>query len=347
MLDAGQLTQLALEAGLDLVGAVPAQPCPAGDAYAHWVEAGYAGSMTYLTRPDAVEKRRDPRNVMPQARTILVVGASYAGPASTLLTELSGRVARYAWGADYHNWLLTRLKRLVQLIGTALSTPVTSKCYVDTGPVLERAWAEAAGLGWVGKNGCLIHPVLGSFVLLGVALLDVDLPESKHSPMPTCGSCTACIDACPTGALIAPGVLDARRCISYLTIEHRGTIPESFRAAVGDRVFGCDTCQDVCPWNRKPINAHCAEPVPEAASLLLPPLLTMAPEIFARQFRQSPIWRATPEGLARNAAVVLGNIGDPAALAYLETAAVEHPSALVRQHAVGAIGAISLQREAR
>lgn len=342
-MDSGQLTQLAFEAGLDLVGAVRAEPCPTWREYAEWVAAGYAGGMEYLTRPDAVAKRRDPRALMPGARTVLVVGASYAGPAAPSLPALSGRVARYAWGVDYHNWLLARLKRLVRSIGTALSVPVSSRCYVDTGPVLERAWGVAAGLGWVGKNGCLIHPALGSLVFLGVALLDVDLPESKRTFTPTCGSCTACLDACPTGALVAPGVLDARRCLSYLTIEHRGSIPEPFRAAVGDRVFGCDVCQDVCPWNRGPVDARCRGSASQVASLFLPPLLAMDREIFRRRFRRSPIWRATPEGLARNAAVALGNSGDPAALPYLDAAAEEHPSPLVREHAAGAIEILSRQ----
>ncbi|MCU0522975.1 MAG: tRNA epoxyqueuosine(34) reductase QueG [Anaerolineae bacterium] len=336
-MDAARLRQLAVEAGLDLVGAVPVRPSPTWDAYVHWVDAGYAGGMAYLTRADAVARRSDPRLVLPQARTVLVCGVSYAGPAVPSLPPLGGRVARYAWGPDYHDWLLARLERLVQLLEGALHVSVVSRCFVDTGPVLERAWACAAGLGWVGKHGCLIHPGLGSFVLLGVALLDVDLPETAPGSLPSCGTCTACIDACPTGALVAPGVLDARRCLSYLTIENRGAIPEPVRAAVGGRAFGCDTCQDVCPWNRKPMKGASTDSVPETAVLFLPDLLTMDADTYARRFRRSPIWRATLEGLARNAAVVLGNTDDPAAHPYLVAAATGHPSPLVREHAADAI----------
>jgi epoxyqueuosine reductase len=297
--------------------------------------------MSYLARPDAVHRRQDPRHIMPEARSVLMVGASYAGPPPPPLAPLHGRVSRYAWGEDYHRWLLTRLKALVERIETALSHPVLSRCYVDTGPVLERAWAEAAGLGWTGRNTTLIHPRLGSYTFLGAALLDVTLPATPPETMPTCGTCRRCLAACPTGALVAPGVLDARRCLSYLTIENRGPIPEAFRASMGARVFGCDTCQAVCPWNRRPVAAHQDESAPAQALLDLTEALFIDTATFRARYRRTAIWRATPEGLARNAAVALGNLGDPAARPYLARAAAEHPSSLVREHAAWALQQLS------
>ncbi len=335
MLSSEHLQQLASEAGLDLVGAMPVGPSPAWHAYQAWVAQGYAGEMAYLTRPEALHRRQDPRNLMPEARSVMVVGASYAGAPAPPLPALTGRVSRYAWRGDYHDWVLARLKLLVESVGRALSRPLASRCYVDTGPILERAWATAAGLGWLGKNTSLISPRMGSFLFLGVALLDVDLPCAPvpERALPSCGSCTRCLDACPTGALVRPGVLDARRCLSYLTIEHRGAIPEALRASLGDRVFGCDTCQDVCPWNGRPLAAHQGEAAPAVASLGLPDLLTLDATAFRARFRALPIWRATPVGLARNAAVVLGNLGDPAARPYLVEAAAHHPDGMVRDHA--------------
>ncbi|MBN1246281.1 MAG: tRNA epoxyqueuosine(34) reductase QueG, partial [Anaerolineae bacterium] len=299
--------------------------------------------MGYLARSEAVARRRDPRQIMPEARTVLIVSASYAGAPMPPLPPLHGRVSRYAWGppsqaaADYHEWLLSRLNVLVEHLALALGRPIAARTYVDTGPVLERAWAVAAGLGWTGKSTALIHPQLGSYTFLGAALLDVELAPSPRPTLPTCGTCTRCLEACPTGALVAPGVLDARRCLSYLTIENRGPIPEVFRSAMGVRVLGCDTCQEVCPWNRRPLGAHATDPVSPLATLCLPDLLHIDAEVFRARFRHTAIWRATPTGLARNAAIVLGNLGDPAARPHLARAAAEHPSAMVREHAAWAL----------
>lgn len=318
------------------MGVAPAGPTPTWDAYRTWIDQGYAGEMTYLAREDAIRRRGDPRRILPAARSVLVVAASYAGAPHPPLPPLHGRVSRYAWGEDYHRWLLRRLQALVRRIAKETG-PFPTRCYVDTGPILERAWAQVAGLGWIGKHGGLIHPRLGSYLFLGVGLVGIELPPTPAASLPTCGSCTRCIDACPTGALVAPGVLDARRCLAYLTIEHRGAIPEALRPAVGERVFGCDTCQAVCPWNRKPLRAHAEEAAPSVATLHLPPLLTESAATFRARFRSTAIWRATPEGLARNAAVVLGNRGDPAARAYLAQAAQEHPGEMVREHAAWAL----------
>jgi epoxyqueuosine reductase len=289
--------------------------------------------MAYLTRPDAIARRADPRRILPEAQSVLVVAAGYGKGAEPVPAPLSGRVSRYAWGdEDYHRWLLRRLKALVRRLVDELG-PFAYRCYVDTGPILERAWAQAAGMGWIGKNTNLIHPELGSFVFLGVALLGVKLLSTPIPTLPTCRSCTRCLDACPTQAIVAPGIIDARRCLSYLTIEYRGTIPPEFRPLMGTQVLGCDVCQNVCPWNQKRLRAFADLPELSNAMLDLPEILRFGEDDFRTQFRRTPIWRATPEGLARNAAIVLGNLGDSAAYPHLERAARSHPSVLVREHA--------------
>ncbi len=329
-LDFLHLQALAAACDLDLVGVTAAGPTPTWDTYAAWIARGHAAEMGYLTRPAALHRRADPRHILPEARSVLVVGAQYVGGPLPPLPALHGRVSRYAWGEDYHRWLLRRLEVLVARIHADVG-PGAARYYVDTGPVLERAWAVAADLGWIGKHGCLIHPRLGSYIFLGVALLEAALPRTPPaSPPGQCGDCTRCLAACPTGALVAPGEVDARRCLAYLTIEHRGAIPPRYRAAQGARVFGCDACQEVCPWNQRPL----AVPAPpSAATLDLPPLLRLTAEEFRACYRHTAIWRATPAGLARNAAVVLGNLGDPAAIPALEEAVRTHPSAMVREHA--------------
>ncbi len=338
-LDVEHLRHLATAAGLDDVGVAPVGPTPTWEAYRQWVDQGYAGDMRYLTREQALHARADPRHILPETQAVLVAVASYSAAPSPPRPPHHGRVSRYAWGKDdYHRWVLSRLKALVRQISALTATSCPARCYVDTGPVLERAWAQAAGLGWVGNNGCLIHPKLGSYVFIGVALLGIPLPTTRApKTLPTCGRCTRCMDACPTGAIIQPGVIDARRCLAYLTIEHRGSIPEPFRPALGDRVFGCDVCQDVCPWNQKIRQATAGTSVPLNTTLYLPDLLQITSADFRARFRQTPIWRATPEGLARNAALVLGNLGAPTARASLEEAVEQTKSPLVRGHALWAL----------
>ncbi len=318
------------------VGAAQVGPTPTWAAYQDWLAHGYAADMTYLTRPDAVERRADPRIILPETHTVLVVAAPYASAPHPSLSPLHGRVSRYAWGADYHQWLLRDLETLVQRL-TAMHGPFPYRCYVDTGPVLERAWARAAGLGWIGKNANLIHSRLGSYLFLGVALLGLELEPSPARRLPHCGHCMRCLEACPTGALVAPQVVDARRCIAYLTIEHRGAIPPELRSLLGAWIFGCDVCQEVCPWNRKPLAIHESMPAPPTATLDLIELLTMRETDFRMRFRHTPLWRATWQGLARNAAVVLGNLHDPAARPVLQQAAANHPAPLVREHAAWAL----------
>jgi len=336
-LDYASLQRLAQQYQLDLVGAVQVGGAETWEAYRRWLDQGYAGEMRrYLARPDAVDRRADPRQILSETRTLLVVAASYAGPPHQDLPPLHGRISRYAWVGDYHRWLKRRLESLVSALEEDLG-PFPSRCYVDTGPILERDWACRAGLGWFGKNTTLIHPQWGSYTFLGVGLLGVDLEPTPRTQMPSCGSCTRCLEACPTGALVAPGQLDARLCLSYLTVEHRGAIPEALRPKMGSWLFGCDICQEVCPWNRKLLARHAEDSLPPHASLYLPDLLMIEPETFRARFRRTPIWRATPEGIARNAAVVLGNQGDPTALSYLRRVVQEHSSSMVREHAAWAM----------
>lgn len=317
--------------GFELVAIGPADPPERGAAFEAWLEAGYAGEMAYLARGRA--KRLDPQRVLPGARSVIACGLNYhqgdepaGGPA---------HVSRYAWGRDYHQVMEPRLRALLTFL-KAERPGTEGKAYVDTGPVLERDLAARAGLGWIGKNTNLIHPALGSWFFIGVLLVTAEL--EPDAPLPDhCGSCTRCLEACPTEAFVGPYVLDARRCISYLTIEQRGPIPVELRSEVGRLAFGCDICQTVCPWNRK------APLTGEAAFLAdgLPPLtelVTLSDEGF-QTLRQSPLRRARRPGLARNAAVALGNLGDPASVPALARA-LEDVEPLVRGHAAWALGRI-------
>ncbi len=336
MLDPQTLQHLAQTTGFVTCGSVPAGPTPRHETYLTWLEQGYAADMHYLARPDVLHKRADPRAVWPEARTLLIVAASYLRADLPALAPNQGRIARYAWGKDYHRWMPQRMQTLLAALRAHLG-PFNARVYVDTGPISERAWAVAAGLGWIGKNTTLIHPQHGSFTVLGVALLDIALPATPPSAFPGCGACTRCLEACPTGALVAPGVLDARRCLSYLTIENRGPIPEPLRPALGEMVLGCDICQQVCPWNQAPLRAVADQPAPTEATLDLIAALRMDEATFRARFRTSAIWRARRDGLARNAAVLLGLRGNDDARPVLQAARDLDPNPLVREHAAWAL----------
>jgi epoxyqueuosine reductase len=294
-----------------------------------WIGAGYAGTMAYLERTAADTKdlvRARVETPFPWARSALVCFASYnsAPPRSTAPAQPgTGWIARYAWSgrrdtdgsqrpSDYHKVLLKRLRALEASLKSELG-PFESRAYVDTGPVVERALATAAGLGWTGKNTCLIHPKLGSFGFLAVLLTSLEAaPKQKAAELPDrCGSCTRCIDACPTGALIAPYRMDATRCISYLTIDHKGRIAPELMAGMGRQVFGCDICQDVCPWNLKaPVALDPdLEPREELINPALEALASLDAQTFERTFNGSPVRRAGWNGLRRNVAIALGNTG--------------------------------------
>ncbi|HEY7654259.1 MAG TPA: tRNA epoxyqueuosine(34) reductase QueG [Methylomirabilota bacterium] len=291
---------LALELGFDLVAIGPADPPEHGPAFRGWVEAGHAGTMGYLER--RLEERLDPRRVLPGGRSVVCVALNYHQGEGA---DPSWRpVARYAWGRDYHEVIGPRLERLAAHLAEAGGA--RSRGYVDTGPVLERDLAARAGLGWIGKNTMLLHPRLGSWFFIGVLLTTADL--AHDAPVhDRCGSCRACLDACPTGAFAAPYVLDARRCISYLTIEHRGEIDPALHHGMTGWQFGCDVCQEVCPWNRKAPVTREAElrpsgPYPGAAAIS-----RMDDETIRQRFRGTALLRAKPSGLRRNVSIYLKN----------------------------------------
>ncbi|MDF2773779.1 MAG: hypothetical protein K0S86_3276 [Geminicoccaceae bacterium] len=326
--------------GFDLVGLTTLGPARTAEQFDGWLARGHAGEMSYLER--GAERRRDTRRPVDGARSAVVVALQYGG------REPSGPVARYARGDDYHDVMESRLRELHRTIDGWVGTPVRGKAYVDTGPLLERDLARQAGLGWFGKNTMLINPGLGSFFFLGALLLDLHLAPDAPFDAERCGRCTRCLDACPTGALVEPGVLDARRCISYLTIELRGPIPEDLREPMGGLIYGCDICQDVCPWNvsfsrelpeGSPFAARDALGATDARALARDILAMTQPE-FSAVFKGSPMKRAKLRGLRRNAAVVLGNVGTKNEVPAL-AAALSDDEPLARGHAAWALGRLA------
>ncbi|HEX5529320.1 MAG TPA: tRNA epoxyqueuosine(34) reductase QueG [Methylomirabilota bacterium] len=296
----GSVKALALELGFDLVAVGPAEPPEHGAALRRWVEAGHAGTMGYLSR--RLEERLDPARVLPGARAAVCVALNYYQGEPE---DASWRpIARYAWGRDYHDVIGPRLERLATHLTEAAGA--RSRGYVDTGPVLERDLAARAGLGWIGKNTMLLHPTLGSWFFIGVLLttaaLVADAPLADR-----CGSCRACLDACPTGAFVAPYVLDARRCISYLTIEHRGEIDPALHRGMAGWQFGCDVCQDVCPWNRKAPTTRHPELRPATVYPGAPTVASMDDASMREAFRGSALLRAKTAGLRRNALIYMEN----------------------------------------
>ncbi len=323
--------------GFDLCGVAPADAFPELAQFSAWLEHGHAGEMNYLRD----ERRVDPRLALDGARSLIVVALNYNAPQPYSTEQAGAReddfprgwISRYAWGDDYHEVLREKLNALVARMHAQWPEPFAARAYVDTGPVVERVAAKYAGLGWLAKNTCLINEQLGSWLFLGVVVTTLELEASLSPGEPPaadlCGNCTLCLDACPTQAFAAPYVLDARRCISYLTIELRSAIPEALRPAMGNAVVGCDICQDVCPWNRKSPVTQLAQFQPRrievpgraksengkekmgnGATLLAPQLewlASLSQEDFSRIFRGSALKRAKWRGLVRNACVALGN----------------------------------------
>jgi epoxyqueuosine reductase len=341
----------AAEAGFDLAGIAPVRPedLPELGAFIEWVDEGRAGEMKYLeSRTETGELRRaSATNAAPWVRSMVVCALNYSAdkPYSTEVSDPErGWISRYAWGTkDYHDALLPRLRKVeaaIQQCSADHDLTVETRSYVDTGPILERVYARHAGIGWIGKNTCIIHQKMGSWLFLGVILTSLDLPADSAAA-DRCGSCTRCIDACPTQAIVAPGKLDARLCIAYLTIEKRGTVAEELRPAMGHQVFGCDICQDVCPWNNKAGNAPPTSlPEFQPQERLYHPdlrwLAQMDEETYRRTFRGSPVKRAKYSGLRRNVAIAMANSGNKAFLADLENMAGE-ADPVVAEHAEWAI----------
>ncbi len=305
-----ELKAHARELGFDACGIAPAAAHPELQFFREWLDRGYAGEMAYLHR--TAERRADVRCVQPSALTVIVTATVYNTdrPYSTECADAGrAQIARYAWGDDYHDVIGARLDALVAWMREASSEPFEARAHVDTGPVQERVYAQHAGVGWIGKNTCVISPQLGSWVFLGAIIcslpLDVDTPSLDQ-----CGTCTLCLEACPTHALVAPGVLDSTRCISYLTIELRGEIPAEHRGGVGSHVYGCDVCQEVCPWNAvAPRSSDPAwQPRPAWDLVDLVELSSRSDEELAGDLRGSAMRRTKADGLRRNVAIALQNL---------------------------------------
>jgi epoxyqueuosine reductase len=312
------VTQAAIEAGFDLAGVAPVDDAPELEYFPRWIAAGHGGEMKYLEARDEQGrlKRASLGHSAPWARSVVVCALNYntEQPYSTQARESNrGWISRYAWGQqDYHDSVMRRLRRVEVAIRDASGmSDLVTRSYVDTGPIVERVIAKYAGIGWIGKNTCIISQKLGSWLFLGVILTSLDLDPGLPAP-DRCGSCTRCIDACPTDALVAPYQMDSNKCISYLTIEKRGALPEELRAGIGRHIFGCDICQDVCPWNRKAPATRAEEfqPRPELVNPALDWLAEMSAEEFRQASRSSPIRRAKRAGIRRNAVIAMGNSGD-------------------------------------
>ena len=372
----------ALAAGFDLVGIAPVEPPPHGEAFADWLEHGRHGEMAYLPRtaehrlhpeqvvpwarsvvcvglnyntphqrtssfsPRLLKKAQMQGGVRGEARGVLTGTSQRRASAPTQQMGLfqqpaRGWISRYAWGDDYHDAMQARLEQLLASVREEVGPEVQGQAFVDTGPVMDRGAAARAGLGWFGKNTNLLSPRLGSFFVLGELFLSLAL-EPDQPMADRCGQCRACLDACPTQAFVEPYVLDARRCISYLTIELKGAIPRALRTPVGTHVFGCDICQDVCPYNvrYRPTADPAFQPRPGLFEPELIPLLRLTDAEFKAKFRGSPILRAKRRGFLRNVCVALGNLGRAEAVPALAEALARDPEPLVRAHAAWALGRI-------
>ncbi len=305
----------ARQLGFVLAGvALPGRP-PHMDIYRRWIDAGSHATMAYLSDPQSIEKRADPGLILPGCHSILVLGTPYSNPGALNqpMDPSRGRIAAYAWGTDYHLVLPGRMAELVTYIELLTGNPVPNRYYTDTGPVLERDLAMQAGLGWIGKNTCLIAPGHGSYFFISEIFLGIDLEPGVPFAADHCGTCQRCMDACPAGCILPDRTMDANRCLSYLTIENKGSIPLDLRPMLHDHVFGCDICQQVCPWNIR-FASQAGDPQFAPASVLVQPVLAeellLTPAEFNSRFKNSPVKRAKRRGYLRNLAISAGNSGE-------------------------------------
>jgi epoxyqueuosine reductase len=336
VVDSSSIKAKARDLGFDLCGIAPAERFPELAFFREWLDRGYAGEMAYL--PRSAERRADVREVVPGARSVIVAATLYntVAPYEDEPSPETARISRYAWGDDYHDVLKRRLDALLAWMRVESSDSFEAKAYVDTGPVQERVYAQYAGLGWIGKNTCLINPEVGSWLFLSEIICTLPL-EPDGPGVDQCGACTKCLEACPSDALVAPGVLDATRCLSYLTIELKNEIPAPLRPAVGTHVYGCDICQDVCPYNQAAPQSDAPE-WQARPGLDLPALVDLwrMPDVDLRRLiKGGPMTRAKLTGLRRNIAVAIGNSGDASAGAALDERSPDRPSAdqaIVQHH---------------
>ncbi|HYP27214.1 MAG TPA: tRNA epoxyqueuosine(34) reductase QueG [Blastocatellia bacterium] len=347
---ATRIKEAARGMGFEVAGVTSVGPLARDDAaFREWCEAGFAAGMEYMTRRP--ELHAHPDRLVPSALSLVTLAINYYADAPRFEHERRyGRVARYAWGRDYHDVVRPRLLELVSRIESLAGREVHARCFVDAVPLLERAAAARAGLGFFGKNTNLLRPQSGSWFFLSEILLDLDLPADDHEIRVSCGSCRRCLDACPTEAFAGPYRLDSRRCISYLTIENKGAIPRELRAGLGEWLFGCDVCQDVCPFNRFSSDSSWRELSPEAGAgprLDLVGLLSVSTdEEFRARFKGTPLTRPKRRGLLRNAAVVAHNVDCTAAVPALIERIEHDPEPLIRSHALWAIAHLDPKRAA-
>ena len=337
-----QIHARANDLGFELVGITPAAQSETIARYRQWIENGYAGKMGYLERH--LPLKVDVRQLLAEAKSVISLAMNYytLDPPKALADDLAhGQISRYAWGDDYHDVIRQRLSELVDFIKKTAETELKTRVCVDTAPIIEREYAQKAGIGWIGKNTNLIHWRSGSWYFLAEVLINIDL-ESDTAPLRgSCGTCTRCIEACPTDAIIEPNLLDSRLCISYLTIELKERIPKALRPKIGNLIFGCDICQEVCPWNSKavPTDEPAFQPRDGNLTPKLLSLIGMTQQEFSRRFKGSPIKRTKRRGFLRNVLVAIGNWGEPRAVPALKDALADDEP-LVRSHAAWALGKI-------
>jgi epoxyqueuosine reductase len=344
-IDSAWIKSHARKLGFSLVGITTPDPPAHLDVYRDWINAGRHAGMAYLARPDAIAKRSNPLEVLPECQAIIVTATFYNPTVQDISSDF--QVAGYAQGKDYHRILIDRMRTLVTEIEGQVGKPVQHRIYTDTGPLLERELAQRAGLGWIGKNTCLIHPSMGSNFLLAELLLELPLEPDPPFPDDRCGSCTRCIDACPTNCILPDRTIEARHCISYLTIEHKGSIPSTLRRDIGNWIFGCDICQQVCPWNirfAQNITDEAFMPTQFVQGAQLGNFLKLPPGTWRNSLRDSSLERPRRKGLVRNASIVAGNL---ARLEWIDDLAYvlrNDPEPISRAHAAWALKQIDHPR---
>jgi len=349
LLTSQDIKQKAASLGFDLCGIARAEPFPELSFLQEWLDRGYAGDMTWMAR--SRDRRADVRNVVPDARSVIVTGTLYNTdrPYTEDVPSDVARLSRYAWGDDYHDVIKSRLDVLLAWMHSSSDAAFEGRAYVDTGPVQERVYAQYAGLGWIGKNTCLINNAIGSWLFLGEIICTLPL-EPDAQGLEQCGSCTRCLEACPTDALVEPGVLDSNRCLSYLTIELRSSIPEAHRESLGGHVYGCDICQEVCPYNRPAPHTDDA-PWQPRSGLDLPRLVDLwrrSDHDLRSLVKGSAMTRAKLVGLRRNLAVAIGNSGEEEAIAALREHDADRPSvddSMVQEHVEWALKNRAVRRD--
>ena len=344
MIDKAALKAEAFRLGFWLCGVTTPESPAHLETYTAWINAGRHADMAYLASPRALAARATPASLLPGCQTILVLAAPYPAPQTNPAPD-SAQIAGYANSTDYHNVFPPRLEALADWIARQSGQSIQWRGFTDSAPILEKELAQRAGLGWIGKNTCLIHPEIGSTFLLAELFLDMPIEPDLPFTADRCGNCTRCIDACPTGCILPDRTIDAARCLSYLTIENKGQIPPELRSQLGTRIFGCDACQTACPWNRKaslPPEKTLFPPLAVLQSIELAVEMQLDDDAFRARFRHTPVLRAKRRGYLRNAAIALGNLAQPESIPALVNSLHHDSEALIRSHAAWAIGHIPL-----